>query len=186
MVFYSLNYDQSHLFIRFMEDLATSKLNSWLTPGIVLLLSVGCHNVKEPVSKLNVADTATANQLISGFWWVESDSWRWTARKFSVALKPPEGAEAGGATLLLHLFIPDSQIESLGPMTLSATAESRPLRPETFSKGGTYTFTRELSKDLMSTSILPVKFSFDKALPADKSDGRELAAIVTGIELAAN
>lgn len=154
--------------------------------GPVLLSALGCHNVKEPVSKLDLADPATSYQLLTGFWWVESNSWRWTAREFSVALQPPVSAEMRGATLNLHLYIPDSQIESLGPMTLDATAEGEELQPETFAKGGTYIYTREIPKDLMATSILPVKFSFDKALPPYKSDGRELAAIVTGIELETN
>jgi hypothetical protein len=60
------------------------------------------------------------------------------------------------------------------------------LPPETYSKGGTYIFAREIPKNLMATSILPVRFSFDKALPPYKADGRELAAIVTGIELQSN
>jgi hypothetical protein len=155
--------------------------------GFFLLVTVaGCHHVKEPVSRLNLADPATSNQLLSGFWWVESNSWRWTARQFSAALQPPDDAEIRGATLYLHLYIPDSQIESLGPMTLCAATEGRSLRPETFSTGGTHIYTSEIPKELMATSILPVKFSFDKAAPADSGDGRELAAIVTGIELEAN
>ena len=154
--------------------------------GIAAIAVLSCHNVKEPVSSLDVANASTANQLLSGFWWLESGAWRWTAREFSVALQPPDNAERSGATLLLHLYIPDSQIESLGPMTLVAMVDGRSLSPETFSKGGTYLYTREIPKELMATSILPVKFSFDKALMPEGADGRELAAIVTGIELQPN
>lgn len=153
---------------------------------LVGLLTVGCHNVREPVSRLDVTDRATSNQLLAGFWWVESGSWRWTAREFSAALKPPAGAELKGSTLQLHLYIPDSQIESLGPMTLTARIDDQSLPPETFSKGGNYIYTREVSKELLATSILPVKFRFDKALPPEKGDGRELAAIVSEIELETN
>ena len=148
-----------------------------------MLMSLGCHAVREPVSKLNMSDATTANQLVSGFWWLEENSWRWTAREFVAALQPPAGAEYNGATVSLHLYIPDSQIESLGSMTLSATTEGRSLPPETFSKGGTYVYTRAIPKDVLATSILPVRFSFDKVLTPDKADGRELAAIVTSIEL---
>lgn len=147
---------------------------------------MGCHSVKEPVSKLDVADATTSNQLLSGFWWVESGSWRWTRREFSAALKPPENAEKNGSTLYLHLYIPESQIQSLGSMTLSAKSDGHPLASETFSKGGVYIYTTDIPKELLATSILPVKFSFDKALPAEKGDGRELAAIVSGIELQTN
>jgi hypothetical protein len=170
-----------------MEDASNSdRYKRLVTTALVLLVSFGCHNVKEPVSKLGLADDRTSNQLLSGFWWVEANSWRWTAREFSVALQPPYGAERTGATLYLRLYIPDSQIESLGPMMLGATVEGQSLQPETFEKGGSYIYTREIPKVLLATSILPVKFCFDKALPGEKSDGRELGAIVTGIELQAN
>lgn len=154
--------------------------------GLVCLVLSGCHNVKEPVSRLDLANEATSNQLLSGFWWLESGSWRWTAREFSAALKPPEDAEKKGSTLYLHLYIPVTQIQLLGAMTLTAKTDHYLLKPETFSQGGTYVYTCEIPKELLATSILPVKFSFDKALPPDKGDGRELAAIVSGIELETN
>jgi len=158
----------------------------WMIASVVLFVSLGCHQVKEPVSRLNVADVATSNQLLSGFWWLESNKFRWTAREFSVALQPPEGADSRGATLYLHLYIPNDQVEALGPLTLEGITEGQLLKSETYSKGGTYIYTREIPKNLMATSLLPVKFSFDTALPGDKSDGRELAAIVTEIDLQAN
>jgi len=157
-----------------------------LVLGVACLFAGGCHQLKEPVSKLNVANPATANQLLSGFSWIESDQWRWTARTFSAALRPPETSETSGATLSLHLYVPDSQIQCLGPMTLTASVEGEELPPETFTQGGTYLYTREVPKRLLATSMLPVKFSFDKALPPETADGRELAAIVTEIELQAN
>src|SRR5579871_5147683 len=92
----------------------TAPHNCLLALSLALVVLFGCHNVKEPVSQLNVADESTASQLLGGFWWVEDHSWRWTAREFSVALQPPAGSEQSGATLQLHLFIPDSEIESLG------------------------------------------------------------------------
>jgi hypothetical protein len=170
-----------------MEGLGNKSQGKCLvTAGLVLLVSFGCHTVKEPVSKLDVADIATSNQLLSGFWWPESNSWRWTARQFSAALQPPDNSETRGATLYLHLYVPDSQIKLLGPMTLTATTDGHTLQPETFVKGGTYIYAREIPKELMATSILPVRFSFDKALSPEKSDGRELAAIVSEIELQTN
>ena len=164
-MFYSLSYGQVSGYGKWRVLSDKSQLRCLMIAGPVLLSALGCHNVKEPVSKLDLADPATSYQLLTGFWWVESNSWRWTAREFSVALQPPVSAEMEGATLNLHLYIPDSQIESLGPMTLDATGGGRGLQPETFPKGGTYIYTREIPKDLMATSILPVKFSFDKALP---------------------
>jgi len=130
-----------------------------------------------------MADSRTADQLLFGFYQVEDGKWRWTAREFSAALKPPEGAEQRGATLELQVFIPDSQIESLGPMTLSAVTDGYELDPETFSKGGTYVYSRTIPGAALATSLLPVKFSFDKAREPYSGDGRQLAAVVSQIQL---
>lgn len=152
----------------------------------VLALCLGCHRkFKEPASILKMSDTSTANQLGPGFYGVESDSWRWTSRTFSVMLKPPQGTERAGATLVLKLFISGKEIEELGPMTLNANANGRRLEPETFSKAGPYTYSRDLSADVIATDIVPVKFSFDKALCPSETEARELAAVVTLVGLQA-
>jgi hypothetical protein len=151
----------------------------------VLLLLASCHAVKEPVSSIDIADLEKAHQLISGFYQLEDKSWRWTAREFSVALKPPEGGEKRGATLRLDLYIPDSQIELLGPMTLAASTGRYALDAQTFSKGGTYSYARKIPADALATSLLPVNFCFDKSLAPLSADGRELTAIVSKIELQA-
>lgn len=130
-----------------------------------------------------MADLTTANQLLFGFYPLESGKWRWTTRQFAAVLKPPDGSEQRGATLDLHLYFSDAQIETLGPMTLSVTTDGYALDPQTFSKAGAYIYSREIPKDALVTSLLPLYFLFDKATPPLPGDGRELAAIVTKIEL---
>jgi hypothetical protein len=155
-----------------------------LAGATFLPFSSSCHRTfEEPVSAINVADSKGANQLIAGFHGVESKKWRWTTRKFIVALKPPEGAEKKGAELRLHLFIPAHEIETLGSITLTADAAGYPLDPETFSEAGSYTYAREVPSDALATNILPFKFSFDKAMKPSKTDGRELGAVVTWVGL---
>lgn len=130
-----------------------------------------------------MADPAHSDQLISGFYSVEKDKWRWTAQKFTVGLGPPPGCAQRGAKLVLNLYIPDNQIEKLGPLTLRAEAAGRSLDSETFTKSGSYTYSRDLPASLVDTNLVPVNFSFDKAsLPSD-TDGRELGAVVTGVSL---
>ncbi len=148
----------------------------------VLAPSPGCHRrFREPVSVINVTETSTANQLAVGFYAVEANSWRWTARRFEVLLKPPPKAESTGASLQLKLFISEAQMKALGPMTLSADAGGYMLAPETFSQAGAYTYSRDMSPASMATDIVPVKFSFDKALCPSASEARELAAVVTSV-----
>jgi hypothetical protein len=173
----------------------------------------GCHVRQAISSDLKMSDPIIEKQLLGGFYEVEDGQWRWTARRFGVALKPPEGSDRTGSTLNLKLFIPESQIQKLGPMTLSADAGDVTLAPETFAQAGSFLYSRDIPPDLLRTNLLPVVFSFNKALePPDEasnlafpwpkrkpngespsnssfgksyltSDDRELAAIVTEVLL---
>src|SRR3954452_13423941 len=71
-------------------------------------------------SVLHMADAKSSVQLLRGFHSVEGNSWRWTAGKFAVLLRPPMGAPQRGATLDMRFTIPEAVIGKVGPMTLSA------------------------------------------------------------------
>ncbi len=149
-----------------------------------VVIPAGCHRTfKEPSSQINMADVAQAGQLSAGFYPPESNAWRWTMRKFSVLLRPPDNSENRGASLRLHLYISASQLQKLGPMTLRADAGGYPLSPETFAVAGPYVYTRDVPAGALATNILPIKFSFDKASPSSATDARELAAVVSAVEL---
>src|SRR6266508_1536160 len=45
-------------------------------------------------------------QLIAGFHGIEAAAWRWTAKQFTVALRPPFGASQKGAKLTVKLTVP--------------------------------------------------------------------------------
>src|SRR5438477_724628 len=76
----------------------------------------------ELLSVVQMADPRGDVQLVSGFYSLEDNGWRWTAGKFSAELKPPPGAGENGAKLELKLNIPDVVVQQLGPITLSASA----------------------------------------------------------------
>ena len=146
--------------------------------------AIGCHKRTRPlVSDLKLSDKYSERQLLSGFYWLEGNAWRWTTHRFAVVLAVPPGAQTTGATLQLQLYIPDSQIESLGQMTLSADVKDTTLAPETFTKGGSYTYTRTIFPELLNQPVLPIVFYFDKALQGRNSDLRELAAVVSEVSL---
>ena len=134
-------------------------------------------------SAINTADPATEKQLISGFFDVEENRWRWTGPAFSALLKSPEGIEWNGAKLVVHLFIPATQIQKLGVMKLSMDIDGDPLKPEIFTTAGEHTLSRDLQPNTKSSGVLPVNFSFDKTAPPSGSDARELGAIITSISL---
>lgn len=127
--------------------------------------------------------TSSEVQLISGFYGLENKKWRWVARRFAVVLRPPPGSERDGAILRVQLFLPEPQIQKLGPMTLSADVGDAELQSETFAKGGIYWYTQDVPAALLRAELIPVVFSFDKAMPPSLTDGRELAAVVTQVSL---
>ena len=145
----------------------------------------GCHGKRVPPlsSDLRMSDKKSAKQLIAGFYDLEQNQWRWTARRFAVVLQPPAGSERTGAVLQLKVFMPESQIQKLGPMTLSADVGEVSLAPETFTKGGSFSYCRNIPPKLISPNLLPVVFRFDKALTPFEVDGRELAVVVLEVSL---
>jgi hypothetical protein len=146
--------------------------------------SLGCQ-VKPVVlsSDLKMAESSSARQLTAGFYGIENGKWRWTARRFGVVLQPPAGSMASGAVLKLKLYIPEASLQKLGPMTLSADVGEVTLAPETFNQPGILSYSRDVSPGLFGPNLLPVVFSFDKALAPPDADGRELAAVVTEVSL---
>jgi hypothetical protein len=157
-------------------------------PASILFLLAGCHRVKAPASVVRMSDPATANQLISGFYGVEGgagdNAWRWTGPDFALGLAPP-ASSPHGARLLLRLYFPETQIQKLGPMTLTASVNGEPLAPETFDKSGSYDYVRDVPACFLDTNVLPVTFSLDPYSPKSETEGRDLGAVVSVAALVA-
>jgi hypothetical protein len=149
-------------------------------PAVLLLLLGGCHRVQAPASIIQMGDRAVASQLISGFYDIEgggSNRWRWTGPDFSLALASPP-APQHGARLVLRLYFPETQIQKLGPMTLTAFVDGQPLAPETYAKSGDYDFVRDVPACFLDTNVLPIAFSLDPYSPKSAGEGRDLGAVV--------
>jgi hypothetical protein len=130
-----------------------------------------------------MADKSAKDQLITGFYALESNSFRWVSRQFSVVLRPPPGAGTRGATLQVTLYLPENHMQELGPITLNADAAGYPLKPETFSRTGTFTYARDIPADELDTNIFPINFCLNKWKSPSRSDPRELGVVVTAIAL---
>ncbi len=129
-------------------------------------------------------DRVAASQFIRGFYSVEGDGWRWTARSFCIALKPPAGAGlAASGRLIMHLYVPGAQLQKLGPLTLYASIDGRSLGLETYARAGFHDYVREISSEMLDTNIVPIEFCLDKVSPPSPDDGRELGVIVTSVAL---
>ncbi|MBK9168192.1 MAG: hypothetical protein IPM24_12100 [Bryobacterales bacterium] len=134
-------------------------------------------------SMVHMADPRAKTQLLSGFHDVEHNAWRWTAKSFSVALRPPAGAREKGARLQFKFAVPDPVIERLNAVSLTATAGGRGLSPETYTQSGEFTYTRDVPAEVLSGEAVNVEFTLDKAIPAGVFDGRELGVIASSIAL---
>jgi hypothetical protein len=136
------------------------------------------------ISSVNVSDTAHASQLLSGFYSVEAGKWRWTAKNFSVLLMAPPGSERNGAELVLKLFLPDSQVQRLGAITLSADAGGHALPARTFAQSKEYTYSVPVPPAALQSGFVAVNFRLDKAADnIGNGDERELGIVVTSASL---
>src|SRR5580658_4245555 len=71
-------------------------------------------------STVQMNDPHATAQLLSGFYAVENNMWRWTAGKFSVQLRTPPAAP-NGATLALSFTIPDVIVQKLNNIRITAS-----------------------------------------------------------------
>lgn len=136
-----------------------------------------------PLSVVDTADPHAGRQLVRGFYGIENQSWRWTAKNFSVLLRPVKGSDTRGATLQLKFVIPDIMFNRVGAMTIDARVNGRDLGAETFSKAGDGLYARDVPAVVLAGDTATFDFSVDKGLPPSARDPRELAIIVTSAGL---
>jgi hypothetical protein len=129
-------------------------------------------------STVNMGDPQIGNQLVSGFYGIEHNAWRWTGRRFSLVLRPPSGASQKGATLQLRLTVPPVIVEKLKTIALSATIGGNTLPPEIYTQAGDYTYRREVASALLAGESVRVDFQLDKSMPPSAADLRDLGVVV--------
>ena len=130
---------------------------------------------------VHVADPRASLQLVRGFHEVEQNAWRWTMGKFAVTLRPPRNAAQRGASVQLKFSLPEAVIGRLKTVTLSARAGGLDLAPETYSKPGEYTYSRDVPGARLAGDGVLVEFALDRCLPVGAVDQRELGVVVSTI-----
>ncbi len=133
-------------------------------------------------SSIRFSETAKADQLLRGFYDLQSGSWRWTAPQFAVVLGAPAGAATRGARLALEFDLPDASIATLKNMTVAAKINNVPLPPETYTTPGRHQYRHEVPASAFLSQDATVEFSVDKFL-TPPNDGRNLALVVTAVAL---
>ena len=129
-------------------------LTALLLPSLGVISGCGAPDLsgrteEEPPhssTEVQVAGPHAGSQLISGWYNVERNSWRWTAGKFAVLLRPPIGSPAKGAILTFTLYPAGSCDLLLHSAPLSASIQGTKLAPETYQKAGRALYTRDVAR----------------------------------------
>lgn len=136
-------------------------------------------------SSVHAADPKAAVQFVRGFHEVEQNSWRWTSGKFAVTLRPPATAAQKGATLVLEFALPDPIIDKVKTTTLAANVNGAAIDGETYTKGGSYTYRKDVPASALQGDAVGVDFALNNFVKAGEIDARELGVIVSSVGLEA-
>jgi len=139
------------------------------------------EDATRPAMMLAMNDPRTSIQLVHGFYPLESGAWRWTEKAFTASLRVPPDAPQNGARLLMKLTVPQSQIDKLGSMTLSASVSGVGLPPEIFSHAGDFLYQRDVPATAFKQDMATVEFALDKVAPAPPPDKRQLGIVVSSV-----
>jgi len=157
-----------------------------LTPACKRHRPVTVQTIEEAPALSSVvatSDPQAATQLVSGFYGIEQNAWRWTAGRFVVVLRPPRSASTNGATLQLKFAIPAGAMPKMKGVTLSASVNGTALPPETYTQPGQFTYTRDVPAALLGGEVARFDFSVDKTTGQTEMDHRELGLVVSLIGL---
>jgi hypothetical protein len=131
-------------------------------------------------------DMDVTGQLVSGFYQVESNKWRWTAGDFSIVLATPPRAATHGANLVFAFYIPDAILRRTGPLTLFVYIDQTEAGRTTYKTAGAQRFSAIIPPQLLRQSPVAIDFHLDRSVPKGVLDSRELGFIAESISLEAN
>jgi hypothetical protein len=137
----------------------------------------------ELLSVVDMSDPRGFVQLASGFWNLESNSWRWATTDFKVVLRRPEQAEVNGARLQVNVRVPPIIHDRLGAVTLQSKVNGYALVPETFAEVRNYTYDRPIPAAALVQPAVLIEFTTDKSTPAPEDLSRELSLIISSVGL---
>ena len=118
---------------------------------------------------------AAAFSLGRGWYDLEYESWRWTARRFSAVLNVT--ARLAPATLLFRFHLPKEVLEQHPALALSAALNGTPLAPSVFSTAGEHEYSAAVPS--LEAGQVKVEFEVDGAIRPGGGDERELGVLVS-------
>ena len=132
---------------------------------------------------IEVAEVETASQLVAGWHDLEQNTWRWTAVKFAVQLRPPVESQKRGAALEFRFTLPDVEISKRKAVTLFASVRGTQLAPQTYRAAGDKLYTRDVPAALLSGHSVRIDFTVDRPFVPGSGDLRELGVIGRSVRL---
>ncbi len=160
-----------------------------------LAFGAGCKKVRRPNPAATIeepaelepvvatADPRATTQLLEGWHAVEGDAWRWTMKRFSVSLRPPDGAARKGAVLELNFSLPDAAFEQTGGTTIAAKIGETALKPLAVTKPGESVYRADVPAAALQGEAVIVEFDLTKAVAPKVLDARELGLVVSRVGL---
>jgi hypothetical protein len=131
-------------------------------------------------SLVKMNDPKTSAQMLSGFYALENNSWRWTSGKFSVLLRTPPSTAGEGGVITFAFSLPDIAIQRLKSVGITASVNGTKLKSTEYDKPGTNIFTADVPPALLTGESVRVDFALDKTIPQDV-DKRILGVVATSI-----
>ncbi len=126
-------------------------------------------------------EPGSTGRLLSGWHELEEWTWRWTKRRFAAALRVPR--RSGMVSLELRFSLPESLLERVGPVTLSARLAGQALPPESYDQPGEHLFRRAVPASGLTGQEAVAEFELDKALPPEATDERERGLVAISLRL---
>ncbi|WP_321472394.1 hypothetical protein [uncultured Paludibaculum sp.] len=160
---------------------------------LVGILAAGCKRKHHPnpsatieeeselASSISVAEARDASQLLSGFYGLEGNAWRWSTKKFAVSLAPPATTAPQGASLELDCSLPEVIATRMLGVSVTPTVGTTKLAPIRIDKIGDQTLKFDVPPDALKQDAIIVQFELDKAIAPSASDSRELGIVVARI-----
>jgi hypothetical protein len=140
---------------------------------LCLCLGAGC---KRGLASTVTVTSDKAGQLVSGFYEVEDNAWRWTHRRFEILFPAPMDAARAGGTADLDVALPATMFARFGAQTITCSLDGVAASPVTLSAAGrTHVrfafppFTQEVAR---------LACQVEKVIPPGGGDPRELGIIV--------
>ncbi len=142
--------------------------------------TTGCQNRSDPARvdrdqrafcmiRSKMADPWMGVDLDGGWHALENESWRWTARVFTVRTK----RDAGGTRELRFRFT-----TPVGPVRLHATVDGVPLPVCTYDTPGEHTYIQQVPPAVSPDDDVTIRFELDRSVAPTPEDSRELGVQV--------